>query len=137
MYAQRRCEKTLTGRWPSRIPFSRMTFRMPCLMASPSPPPLGSPARVMRANCCAMVSLLLRACSTRPQSLYLKQIGCFDEFYSCNEQSAGMRMMLFRHGSNSRLHCYHPSEALLGSCAPAATPWVYRCSVPAQTRTSS
>lgn len=55
----------LTGRWPSLMPFSRMTFRIPCRMASPSPPPLGSPARVMRASWRAMGSLLLRACIPR------------------------------------------------------------------------
>ena len=52
----------LTGRWPSRMPFSRMTLRMPWRMASPSPPPRGSPASAMRANCCARASLPPLAC---------------------------------------------------------------------------
>ena len=42
--------EAVTGRWPSRMPLSRMMLRMPMRMASPSPPPRGSPASASRAS---------------------------------------------------------------------------------------
>ena len=57
-------ERSRTGRWPSRMPFSRMTCKMPMRMASPSPPPRGKPARLMRAKSLLSGLLAVRDCAT-------------------------------------------------------------------------
>ena len=51
-----------TGRWPSRMPFSRMMWRMPMRMASPSPPPRGRQASAIRASTLLNGSALPLAC---------------------------------------------------------------------------